>query len=185
MKRLFIAFKLPSEIGTQLETFLEPYKSHAALQNAKWVGAEKMHVTALFLGEVPDTRLPEIRELTRGVCGRMQRFQLDHPHVTLYPNKNRAKMLWLRYTKSLPFEEFASELKRYLLLILPKLEENEEELLPHATLARLKSSIDPKTLSFQSIALSALPVTEATLFESVLTPEGSTYQEIETFPYGF
>jgi 2'-5' RNA ligase len=185
MKRLFIAINLPEETHTTITDFLEPYKSHAALLHAKWVSSESQHVTVLFLGETPDRLLPDIREFTRGVCGRMQAFPLEHPHVTLFPPKLRAKMLWLRYTKSLAFEEFAGELKRYLLLVLPKLNEEENELIPHVTLARLKESIDPKTLSFKSIVLPSLQVNGATLYETVTTPEGSSYSVIDTFPFGF
>lgn len=185
MKRLFLAIAVPKEVRITVDEFLEPYKTHAALSHARWVEDESRHITALFLGEVHDARLSEIREFTRGVCGRMQPFDLTFNGVTLFPTKNRAKMLWLRYNKSLAFEELVGELRRYLLMVLPKLEEEEMEPIPHVTLARLKESVDPKSLSFKPLSLPPLTVNELLLYESVITSEGSHYSLLETFPYGF
>jgi 2'-5' RNA ligase len=184
MKRLFISLPIPVTDRTAVDEFLKPYANHSSLKSAKWVEDNNRHITALFLGDVHDTRLHEIREFIRGVCGRMQPFYLNFESITLFPNKNRAKMLWMRYSKSLAFEEFVGELRRYLTMVLPKLEEEEQGLLPHVTLARLRETVDPKTLSFKALKLPPLEVKEVSLYESTLTPEGSHYTLIETFPYG-
>lgn len=185
MKRLFIALPIPESTTSEIETFLQPYKDHPKLKAAKWVEAKHMHVTALFLGEVSDPLLPEIIELTRGVCGRMQHFELIPTGVSCFPGKNRAKMVWYRYQNSLAFEEFVNELKKYLTPAVPALAEEEKDPIPHVTLARLKETIDPKVISFQGKPWPQLVVNEAILFESVMSPEGSEYKILERFPYGF
>lgn len=184
MKRLFIALNLPADLHETLDTFLTPYKTHTALRSAKWVPRENLHVTALFLGEVPDALLPEITELTRGVCGRMHPFELLPEQVTLFPQKNHAKMLWLKYQKNLAFDEFVTELKRYLSPVAPAIEEENTYPLPHVTLARLKEGVDPKVLSFKPFKSGPLKVATATLYESNPQSEASSYTLLETFSYG-
>lgn len=182
MKRLFIALTPNQDILNPLSEFMQPYKTHQALKSAKWVSEENQHVTALFLGEVADAVLPEIRELTRGVCGRMSPFNLEWEGVALFPPRGHSKMLWLRGKRSLAFEEFVNELKRFLVPVLGGLEE-EKEPLPHLTLARLREAVEVKTLSFKPITLPPLRATSATLFESELRPEGPVYTALEVFSY--
>jgi len=184
MKRLFIALALPEETLQTVHDFLEPYKQDPALETARWLPKESLHLTALFLGEVEDVLVPTITQIARGVCGRMHPFQIPFAQVTLFPYKTTAKMIWLRYQKSLAFEELAGELKRFLLPMIPKLADEEKYPLPHVTLARLKEAIDPKSVHFDELILPPLLVSEAGLYESPLKSDEGGYKLLEKFSYG-
>lgn len=183
MKRLFLAIPIAEVLSAQLLEAVQPYHENRLLADAKWVPAENFHLTTLFLGEVPDAHLPEMQTLIRGVCAHIAPFTLLPERITLFPHHLPSKQLWLRFQRSLAFEELHAELKQFL-TPLAKALESEQDLIPHVSLARLKNAIPPKKLSFQTPKLEPVQVTETLLFESILSPTGPiTYHLLDRFPH--
>ncbi|QQR55073.1 RNA 2',3'-cyclic phosphodiesterase [Candidatus Peregrinibacteria bacterium] len=182
MKRLFLGLEFPKELASELEAFIEPYKTHSALKDAKWIPTENFHLTLLFLGEVPDSLVPEVQSLARGVCAKIPKFILQPKRVTLYPEMGKAKIVWTKFERSLEFQELCSELLLFLKHTLPDLEVKES--IAHLTLARLRKTIDGKALTFKPIDFSGFEVTETALYQSELTPQGSVYTVLERYPHG-
>lgn len=181
MKRLFLGIPLPLEQNRQLQSFIEPYKAHPKVKGAKWVPAENFHLTTLFLGDVPDSLIPEVKSFARAVCAKIPRFMMTPKRVSLFPETGMAKMIWLKFERSLEYQELCSELLRFLKTSLPDLEVKES--IAHLNLARLRTSVDGKALSFKPVEMDSFEVTESVLWESTLTPEGSVYTELERYPH--
>ena len=181
MKRLFLGLEFPQELAAELETFIQPYRTHPALKDAKWVPSENFHLTTLFLGEVPDSLIPEVQSLARGVCAKITPFLMKPKRVTLYPEQGMAKIVWTKFERSLEFQELCSELHLFLKHTLPDIEVKES--IAHLTLARLKKPVPGDSFDFKPIDLPGFEVAETVLFESQLTPQGSVYTVLERYPH--
>lgn len=181
MKRLFLAIELPSDLSAQLEEFIEPYKTHPKLNDAKWVPKENFHLTTLFLGDVPDSLIPEVTSLARAVCAKIPRYTMKPKRMSLFPEVGVAKKIWVKFERSLEYQELCKELLLFLKHTLPDLEIKES--IAHLTVARLRSHIDGKAITFQALPLAPFEVTESVLYESKVTQEGNTYTVVERYPH--
>jgi len=62
--RLFTAIDLPEDLRARFTTLLDQLRPLAKLQ---WSPPEKLHVTTMFIGEWPETRLDELHATLAGV----------------------------------------------------------------------------------------------------------------------
>ncbi len=181
MKRLFLGIQFPKDLSEELQDFMEPYKTHAQLKDAKWVPPENFHLTTLFLGDVPDSLIPEVQSLARAVCAKIPRFVMTPKRVSLFPEVGMAKKIWLKFERSLEYQELCSELLLFLKHTIPEIEIKES--IAHLTLARLRTPIEGKALSFKNLPLAAFEVTESVLLESTLPPAEAAYTVLDRYPH--
>ena len=66
--RLFLAGVVPDAVKQTLHAQLEPVR--AATPQARWLPAETLHLTLLFLGAVPDAAVLPLQRTFGGVCAR-------------------------------------------------------------------------------------------------------------------
>lgn len=185
MKRLFLGISVPGDWAKQIETEVQVYKTDQHLHGAKWTPSEDAHVTVLFLGELMDSHLPEIKSILKGVTGRMAPFALHFERIEFFAHK-MPKMIWGRFQRNLGFLELNQEFKKFMKPYIDMTEEEElKEPIPHVTLARLHTPIDPKKFSLRSRMMPSFEVTEIHLYESENDSSGKHYTILETFPLGF
>lgn len=182
MKRLFLALPIPNTMVEMLENHMQPYKHDQHLLNAKWVSRENFHITILFLGEVADLHLAEMQSILKATARHIIPFTLYFERVEFFSYKT-PKMIWARFQRSLAFLELHKTCKDFMKPYMDTEEEGKEPI-PHLTLARLRTPIDPKKFSFKSPALPPLEATELELYESTLTPRGPIYTLLNRYSYG-
>ncbi len=181
MKRLFLAAALPDSHIDQIESYLQTYKTDQHLEGAKWTKRENFHITVLFLGEVVEAHLPEMKILLHGLAARMAPFTLHFEHIEFFSYKV-PKVIWGRFQRSLEFLELHKECEKFLKPYVDLTEEEEmKEPIPHVTLARLRKPVEPKKFSFQPFHLEPLEVTEFYLFESEHSDQGTVYRKLDTY----
>lgn len=184
MKRLFLGLSVPSQQIEQLDAAMQPYKNDQHLQGAKWIAPENMHITVLFLGEVVDAHVPEMKTIIRGLAGRMTPFTLHFERIEFFAHK-MPKMIWGRFQRNLGFLELNQECKKFTKPYVDRTEEEElKEPIPHVTLAKLHTPVDPKKFSFKNTALDSFELCEMHLYESQIDAHGKHYTILETFPLG-
>ena len=66
--RLFLAGVVPDAVKQTLHAQLEPVR--VATPQARWLPAESLHLTLVFLGSVPDASVLPLQAAFGGVCGR-------------------------------------------------------------------------------------------------------------------
>jgi 2'-5' RNA ligase len=183
MKRLFFALPIPKDAVRKIEKYIAPFKADPLFSTAKWVTPENYHLTLLFLGEIGDNLIPEVRQLARAVFNQMTPFQLVLNKVLLFPPVENAHMVWLRGPQNLSFEEAKSQLNRFLFPCLADKEKDTDEPIPHLTLCRLKDPVAKKAITFPPLLLDRLEINECHLYESTLTPSGPVYTLVEEYKF--
>jgi 2'-5' RNA ligase len=185
--RLFVGVELNDEmrrLAAQIAGDLE--RKLGKTLNARWVPPENMHLTVRFIGNVPDDGVSALLaaltppldvapfDIELGGCGR-------------FPPRGAPRVLWIGLTKGLqPLAALHGEFNRRLALV--GREPENKPFNAHLTIARVKETraagANTVDAVCQSVRISAVRqrVDTVTVFESRLSPHGSTYGVVRRTP---
>jgi 2'-5' RNA ligase len=178
--RLFIAIEIPEEIKKEMAEIQRRLKDSGA--DAGWTRPEGIHLTLKFLGEVPESKLPEIIAALAGAVRDAVGFQLDVGAVGTFPNPRNARVVWVGVSGEV---EKLARLQAAVEDAMAGLgfERENRAFTPHLTLGRIKyihsreqwvSALD----SLKDARLPALGVKAVSLMKSELKPSGAVYTEM-------
>jgi 2'-5' RNA ligase len=177
--RLFVAIDLPDTLrawavrsGAALRDRLSGSKSRIT-----WIAAEQLHLTLVFLGEVPDATGEDVT-VRLGEPFAAPAFALRLGAAGAFPSAGRPRTVWLA------IEEGRTALGRIHQAVLARLADvayrrEERPYVPHLTIARVRDggtsadrrAIDDAPLGTPERAL----IDHVTLYQSRLTPRGPEY----------
>ena len=153
-----------------------------------WTPERNLHVTLKFLGETPPDRTGEIASLLSRAAGGIPPFELAVEGAGAFPSLRAPRVLWVGVRE--PLE------------LVGKLHENMEDALsgagflregrpfhPHITVGRVRGGLPPGWGEEFAGVLSGKPfgvvgVCSYQLYESRLSPAGSTYIVLRDIPLG-
>lgn len=168
--RIFIALEIPPLMQDELAGMVRPLR---ASMPGRFIPRENWHVTLAFLGDVPETLLPDVEDAldtaARGIGG-----------ITLAPDRlgkfgrSADASFWLGLADDPRLTALATRLREELRE--REIGFDDRPFLPHITLARRtrvpKGDLPP--LPFPGPALA----TRVAVFKSTLSHEGASYEEI-------
>jgi len=178
--RLFTALDLPEEVVANLEDVLRRLKPTAQIQ---WTRARNLHITIKFIGELPENRLGDLKQVLAGVPRRGV-IQIRLRRVGFFPNPHAPHSFWCGI-EAPGLDGLASDTDAAAATVGVDLDRRPFS--PHLTLARIKDRARLETLRE---AIAALPALEFGAFEaksfflyqSTLRPGGSVYTKLAEFP---
>src|SRR5260370_33635774 len=90
--RLLIEIDLGQEVRALVEKEIE--RLRALAPNAKWVKAEGLHLTLVFLGHIEDARAEEVKAIVSEVARRHPPLQLKVEGIGGFGSSARPRVLW-------------------------------------------------------------------------------------------
>ncbi len=166
--RLFYAVFVPRPVALRLA------EAQAGLKGGwKPTLPEQMHLTLLFLGEVPEDRLGELKGIGRDVAGSVPAFTARVRGTGYFPVAGSPRV-WYARVEGEGFEPLALRLRE----LLPEFDDG-KRFAPHVTLARKKGPaprVPPVVFDL------TFPVERMALVHSELTRRGPIYRVLEAFP---
>ncbi len=177
MPRLFISLNFPTHIEEQLLELCD-----FSLESASWVDPDHLHLTLRFIGEVDGVMFDDILHALREI--NIPTFSLSLKEVGFFPPRKKPRILWAGVEKNdtllLLRNKIDNRLRR---LQLPP---DKRKFHPHITLARLKNGSAQEVGMYLSqynlFRTKPFPVTEFSLYSSVLTPRGAIHTQEATYP---
>lgn len=183
--RLFVALEPPETITVRIRELLRV--APPALPAARWVRPQGLHVTLVFLGEVPASALPALQaNLGAALVGEpAPRLQLCGAGA--FPSRRRARVLWLAVEADRDLTPLHAALAKAARLAGADLE-TAGAFHPHLTLARCSrawpaSAVDRLAAWCDEPAWEAFTAREAVLFESHLGAGGARYEALARLPF--
>jgi len=180
--RLFIAIEIPDEVKKELTATQQLLKGSGI--EASWPRPEGIHLTLKFLGETPESRIPDIMKGIREAAKETGPFRLEVRGVGTFPNPKNARVAWVGLSGDV---EKLSRIQASVEEAITGIgfERDERAFTPHLTLGRVKyiRSRDQwlKTLEeVRDASLSGFDVTAVSLMKSELKPSGAVYTEMGT-----
>ena len=177
MLRLFTAVPIPFDVAETLR------RRQTGLPGAKWRGAEHLHITLAFYGEVDERRADDLAaELARIPGGP---FDIELKGVGAFGDAHRSHTLWAGLEPSERLNVLAGRCKsageRAGVAMEPRLYR------PHLTLAYLKTQTNPDRIgawitSHNLLHSPPIRVDRFGLYSSTLTDDGSFYELEREYP---
>jgi 2'-5' RNA ligase len=186
--RLFIAIDIDQTIQAALAELQNNIRTDARVEKgeAAWVKPHLMHLTIKFLGEIEDSRAPEVGRIVEHIAARHKAFSVDVANVGTFGRP--AKVLWVGIgEKSREITELQKDMEeRFAQAGWPR---EEREFSGHLTLCRIKSFKAAKRISqtanqYAKVPLGLQEIDAICVYKSQLTPEGPVYTLLQKSELG-
>ncbi len=177
--RLFVAVDLKDDLREEIEKVLRIFREFRGI---KPVEKENLHITLMFLGEVPDRKVDMVKEKLRGI--KLEPFKIRLKGLGNF----NYRVFWIGVLEG-----------KDLLSILAKEVENslkkigfkrDKEFVAHATVARVKRlnpndriKLEKSLESFKDYDFGEMIVDCFKLKKSTLTSKGPIYEDLEIYSF--
>jgi len=190
--RLFVALDLEEQIRRRISLYVQGLSGFAP--EARWAAAASLHVTLKFIGEQPEEQMPHLQEALAAIQTRP--ISLALRGSGFFPTASKPRVFWLGIKAAQDLPDLAAHVDKALTaLAIPR---EEHSFAPHLTLARVGSGAPhlprekKSTSRFARLQkqLTAMPepdfgtmtASEFYLYRSQLSPKGSRYTKLASFP---
>jgi 2'-5' RNA ligase len=178
--RLFAGLDLPAEVVGNLERLLDELRPAAKIA---WSPPANLHITTKFIGEWPESRLPELMTALEGIPSRAA-VAVGIRRLGFFPNPHSPRVFWCG-VEAPGLEALAADTDRAASAL--GIEPEKRAFSPHLTLARIKDPVPLQPLREKIAALPSLDFGEFAvnsffLYLSKLSPKGSVYTKLREFP---
>ncbi len=182
-KRIFLSTSLPKSIYKTLSGPTAFLCKNSDLTSARWTKEENLHLTLYFLGNVKEELIPELIEELNKNLNEIKSFNLKFEKITFAPENNRARMIWAQFHVNENFKRLYAKIKQVSKkFTCADNEKNKNlDLIPHITLARLKTPIKNSQTILNQPQIPDLKVDHFNLMESQLDKNGPTYKNLAIF----
>jgi 2'-5' RNA ligase len=186
--RLFAAVEIPDALRERLATATADLL--VDLRTARRVGAENLHVTVRFFGEVEESGVDAVGAAMQEAASAVVAVTAEARGFCAFPSVHRPRILWAGLADpARAVLRLESEVTRRVgPLGIPN---EDHPFTPHVTVARLRDErgwsnrrkrAGALRLDDESPSFGALPIERLTLFQSELTPDGPRYTALARFP---
>lgn len=183
--RSFLAFELPEEIRRILHRVHEEVK--ASPLDVRWVRPEGIHLTIVFMGDVPEADLSPMGDAVARASSSHEPFPFSLKGMGCFPNSRNPRVLWLGVETEL---ERMSRLRDDLHRALAPfgIREESRPLQPHLTLGRFKGpckrtgALEGMISKYRGLTSPLCSLKELILYKSDLKPGGAVYTALRSCP---
>lgn len=135
--RLFLAGVVPDAVKETLHVQLESVR--AATPQARWLPADGLHLTLVFLGSVPDEQVPALGNAFGDVCSRHRAMSLTLSGVETFGPSRSPRVLAVTLVGEVDaLQALVLDSRRAAEPVVPL--EPERPFRPHLTVARARSA---------------------------------------------
>ena len=184
--RTFVAINLPNPLVSELQNLIIELRTEGS--GITWVKPENIHITLKFLGDTSTDLLPQIEQRISRICREIPPFELSSKQGGVFPRWEMPKVLWVGVDAAPESMFQLAKLKNALEGELEPLGFTAETrpFKPHLTIGRVKNNRTAQTVveHFRRIRMPEynIPVEQIELMRSQLTPAGSIYTVLKSFP---
>jgi 2'-5' RNA ligase len=188
--RLFLALEPPAPVRRRLVGLQDALRASAGAHAAeiRWTPAEQLHLTVRFLGNVPEERLPALREAVEGAAVATRPLRLLVRGAGGFPTSRRPRVVFARVEEDGGgLAALAARLGQVLApLGFPP---EDRPFSPHLTLGRSRDGRGAHGAGGALVAAAALePVPwradDLALVRSTLGPGGARHDPLARMPLG-
>lgn len=181
-RRLFLAIDPDSAARKEILSLQQKLEKLQLPIN--WEPAEKIHLTLNFLGTIPEEEIGTIRKRVSSVVASFPKFSLVPYFLETLYNRHEPSIVYLAPQGDV---EMLKNLQKDLRFVLNEMRYPQaNRFLPHITIGKFKKA-DPVAIKsyldkIHEFPFSPLPsflVDHITIYESILSRQGSAYQAVD------
>ncbi|MBW1721514.1 MAG: RNA 2',3'-cyclic phosphodiesterase [Deltaproteobacteria bacterium] len=183
--RSFLAFELPGEMMAAIDAVAADLRKTPL--EARWVRPGNIHLTMVFLGNIPVGDVDPIKEKLRVVCEGYGPFRLSLNGIGCFPNSRRPRVLWIGLRgEGERLSAFRDSLREALEDF--GVEREDRPFRPHLTLGRFRrppgpgSPLEEIFSKYRDLEGPECRLDRLTFFKSTLKPTGAIYSRLAEWP---
>ncbi|MDD5177662.1 MAG: RNA 2',3'-cyclic phosphodiesterase [Candidatus Nanoarchaeia archaeon] len=174
--RVFVAVEIPEEIKKQIYDLQGEVSSREA--KVRWVAKKNLHLTLVFLGELPEKKVEEIKELLKSI--KHKSFKVSVNEIGFFPDKQKPRVVWIGLEPEKDILDLQSKVDGELLSYSM---DKDQKFKAHVTIGRI-NEIKDKDKFFDKMNVKIkgeFIVNEFLLISSVLSKDGPKYRVLERY----
>ncbi len=178
--RTFVAIELPASVRRHLGDVQQRLKAAGA--DVRWVAPDRMHLTLVFLGDVPATEITEVAAAVEQASAGVEPVALQAAGCGTFPPRGRPRVVWAGIAD--PTGALAALQKAVADAAAPFAEKVDRRAYhPHLTLGRVRGGKGLDRLAdavgeLADVAGPGFEADEVIVFRSDLGPGGPTYTRL-------
>ena len=98
VQRLFVAIPVPASARNELARAQLLLQAGAPPRALRWTNPEQIHLTLIFLGDVPEPRVEALNAAVLAACARHQPMTLRAEGIGFFPNERSPRVIWAGVT---------------------------------------------------------------------------------------
>ena len=184
--RSFLAFELPRQIRETIGPICGDLKSLPLTM--RWVRIENIHLTVVFMGDMPETALCAMADGVEGVCRGFGPFRVRLRGIGVFGSPRNPRVLWAGVDGDMDrlsaFRDAVGEVLRPF-----GVRRENRRFSPHLTLGRFRKKrggpgplLREALRRYRDVESPMCAVNELVLFRSDLKPGGAVYTPVNTWP---
>ena len=182
--RTFVAVELSDSIKAHIAADIAQLRQEQ-IDNMRLVRPEGVHLTIKFLGDIDANRVSTVADAMTQAAARHAPFSLALGQPGVFPNANRARVLWIGVEGDLQLLRLLqSDIEEAL--IAAGFPPEKQRFNPHLTIGRMhhRASREDRRRATDALAALTLPedrtiaVKAISLMKSTLLPGGAIYDQI-------
>ncbi len=183
--RLFVAIELDEKVRSALAELQGSLKR--ACDGVRWIPAHQLHLTARFLGDVPDAEAGGVGEAIARAGGASKPFAFELSGCGCFPTRGGVRIVWVGINEpSGALADCVEAVNRELELL--DFERERRPFSAHITIGRVREDRSGRRIRSGVEAMDFGPfeqqVKTLTLMQSVLSPQGPTYTPVTAAALG-
>ena len=183
--RLFLAIDPGEECRRHVAGVVDAIR--ASTSGIRWLRQGNFHLTLSFLGEVDVSRVPEISTAARDVAARHSPFSVSITGAGVFPDWRKLRVVWFGLKDAGALVELGTDIGA----MSAALGFPQRPFRAHLTIGRTTGPLSAeqkvnlsKALASSKEASYQFDVSRVLLMRSTLSPAGSEYSELASFPLG-
>lgn len=182
MVRSFVALDLAEQVRANIAQAITELTFIPAI---RWIAPANFHLTIKFLGEIDESRIDPIGAALDTQLRPFPRFGINAKGLGVFPDLRRPKILWVGFAG----EQLFNLVSRVESALSPLgFTPEDRPFTPHLTIGRWRQFKRPpknlaaELLKWRDREFGESVIDKAILYQSVLKPEGATYQSLKIVP---
>jgi len=185
--RSFLAFELPQDIKGVIREVSQAGRELPL--DLRWIKSDNIHLTIVFMGNVPEDSVPPIGEAVKGVCARFDPFDVNPRGLGFFGSRRHPRVLWIGLESDIRrMGHFRDALQKKLKPFGIKTEKRPFR--PHLTLGRFRKGahpwphLDHMISEYSDLKGQSCSLEELVLFKSDLKQGGAVYTKLNSWALG-
>jgi 2'-5' RNA ligase len=178
-KRSFIAINLPEELKKKLGEAILKLKKINPDYAIRWVEPENLHLTLHFFGDLDEKQIAQVEEGIEEIAKHIKSFEMTTGDFGCFPNEQTPHVIFISVKDTDAIHKLIGQIEVMLENLGYKVDARPWQ--AHLTLGRIKDRAKCQTSGVECEPM-RFEVKSVELMESQLTPEGSIYSVIKSFP---
>lgn len=181
--RVFLALDLGSEVRGRLAQL--EYELRPLIRRARWVRPEALHLTLRFFGEVPAEGVETLASSLAEALSGLPAFALHFRGCGVFPERRKPRVLWVGVSEPPP-ALFELQSRAEAVARARGFPPEQRRFDPHLTVARFREpekGVESILSSVGDRDFGGTKIEEAILFDSHLSPAGSSYQRLRSLSF--